>query len=129
MRGGQLRAATRSGEAVRVGQALGYELEKIGRFEAEQWAQASEGDPTALEAIEAQLTKGAKPSERDDVRRPSMAQDVMKGRRTEIEFINGYIAQKGAEIGVDAPHHLRITELVKQVERGEIDPSPSHLAD
>jgi len=117
------------GEAVRVGQALGYELEKIGRFEAEQWVQASEGDSTALEAIEAQLTKGAKPSERDDVRRPSMAQDVMKGRRTEIEFINGYIAQKGAEIGVGAPHHLRITELVKQVERGEIEPNPSHLAD
>jgi 2-dehydropantoate 2-reductase len=56
-----------------------------------------------------------------------MAQDVMKGRRTEIEFINGYIAAKGAEIGIPAPSHMRIPELVKAVERGELTPSPAAL--
>lgn len=115
------------GEAVRVGQALGYELEKIGKFEPEDLALAAEGDASKLEAIEAQLTKDAKPNPRDDIRRPSMAQDVLKGRRTEIEFINGYIAAKGAEIGIDAPSHSRITELVKAVERGELTPSPAVL--
>ncbi|MEA3218350.1 MAG: 2-dehydropantoate 2-reductase [Acidimicrobiia bacterium] len=115
------------GEAVRVGQALGYELEKIGRFEPEDLARASEGDPAALSLVEAELTKDAKPNPRDDIRRPSMAQDVMKGRRTEIEFINGYIAAKGAEIGIPAPSHMRIPELVKAVERGELTPSPAAL--
>ena len=115
------------GEAVRVGQALGYELERIGRFEPEDLARAAEGDGSALALVEAELTKASKPNPRDDIRRPSMAQDVMKGRRTEIEFINGYIADKGAEIGVEAPSHTKITEFVKAVERGELTPSPSVL--
>ena len=55
----------------------------------------------------------------------------MKGRRTEIEFINGYIAAKGAEIGVPAPANSRITELVTAVERGELERRvpPSSAAD
>ena len=56
-----------------------------------------------------------------------MAQDVLKGRRTEIDFINGYIAAKGAEIGVPAPANARITELVTAVERGQLTPSPALL--
>jgi 2-dehydropantoate 2-reductase len=115
------------GEAVRVGQALGYELERIGRFEPEDLALAAEGDPAALERVESEMLKDAKPNPRDDVRRPSMAQDVMKGRRTEIEFINGYIAAKGAEVGIAAPSHSRITDLVVGVERGELTPSPGLL--
>ncbi|MCC6437677.1 MAG: 2-dehydropantoate 2-reductase [Acidimicrobiales bacterium] len=117
-----------AGEAVRVGQALGFELEKIGRFEAEQYALAVEGDTAALAAIEESLIpKETTANPRDDIRRPSMAQDVLKGRRTEIEFINGYIAAKGAEIGIAAPSHVKLTELVKRVERGELTPSPALL--
>ena len=115
------------GEAVRVGQALGYQLERIGKFEPEDLARATEGDTDALDRVEAELTKEAKPNPRDEMRRPSMAQDVMKGRRTEIEFINGYIAAKGTEIGVPAPNHTRITELVTAIERGELTPAPATL--
>jgi 2-dehydropantoate 2-reductase len=46
-----------------------------------------------------------------------MAQDVLKGRRTEIEFINGHIAE-ASEIGVPAPANARITELVTGVSAG-----------
>ena len=49
-----------------------------------------------------------------------MAQDMAKGRRTEIEFMNGFIAEKGAEVGVAAPTHAMLTEVVMRVERGEI---------
>jgi len=31
---------------------------------------------------------------------------MLKGRRTEIDFINGLIAAKGAEVGVPASTHL-----------------------
>jgi len=116
-----------AGEAVRIGQALGYELEHIGKFPPETLALAAEGDAASLETVESQLTKDAKPNPRDDIRRPSMAQDVLKGRRTEIEFINGYIAAKGAEIGIDAPANRRITELVTGIERGRLTPSPALL--
>ena len=56
-----------------------------------------------------------------------MAQDILKGRRTEIEMMNGVIAAKGAEIGVPAPSHETLTALVLRLERGEIAPSPAHL--
>ena len=36
---------------------------------------------------------------RSDLARPSMGQDMLKGRRTEIDFINGVIAERGRAIG------------------------------
>jgi 2-dehydropantoate 2-reductase len=67
-------------------------------------------------------------SARDNIQRPSMAQDILKGRRTEIEQMNGLIARKGAEISVPAPSHEKLTAVVLKVERGEVRPSPSLLA-
>ena len=106
-----------AGEAVRVGQALGYQLEKIRGFEADVFARAAEGDAAALAQIEPTLIpqEGANP--RGAIQRPSMAQDMIKGRRTEIDAMNGYIAAKGAEIGVPAPNHAMLTEIVTRVER------------
>ncbi len=118
------------GEGVRVGQALGYQIEMIGKMEPETLARASEGDTLALAAVEAILTPStdSKPNPRADIQRPSMAQDILKGRRTEIEFMNGYIAERGGAIGVAAPSHARLTELVKQVARGELQAAPALLS-
>ena len=117
------------GEAVRVGQALGYHIEKIGKFEPETLAKASEGDKAALDEVEAILRPGSNtnPNPRADIQRPSMAQDIRKGRRTEIEFMNGYIADRGAYIGVPAPTHAKLTEIVKKVERKEVPAAPYAL--
>ena len=49
-----------------------------------------------------------------------MAQDVLKGRRTEIEFINGYIVDKGRMMGIPTPAHEKLVGLVRKLERGEI---------
>jgi 2-dehydropantoate 2-reductase len=117
------------GEAVRVGQALGYHIEKIGKMEPETLAKASEGDKTALDEIETIMRPGSNtnPNPRADIQRPSMAQDIRKGRRTEIEFMNGYIAERGTYIGVPAPTHAKLTEIVKKVERQEIKAAPALL--
>ena len=53
-----------------------------------------------------------------------MGQDILKGRRTETDFINGLVAQRGIEVGIDASLHARVNDLVKQVERGAAQPSP-----
>jgi 2-dehydropantoate 2-reductase len=103
------------GESVRVGQAMGFKLGKIGALEPEKLALASEGDGGALEEIEALMLAGTNAAARSDLQRPSMAQDMAKGRRTEIEFMNGFIAEKGAEVGVPAPTHAMLTEVVKRV--------------
>ena len=117
-----------AGEGVRVGQALGYQLEKIRGVEPEKLARAGEGDREALASVESVLIPKAGENPRADIQRPSMAQDILKGRRTEIEQMNGYIARKGTEAGVSAPSHVKLTELVLKIERGELKPSPSHLA-
>jgi 2-dehydropantoate 2-reductase len=114
-----------AGEGVRVGQALGYQLEKIRGVEPEAMARASEGDARALSEVEALIVPKAASNPRADIQRPSMAQDIRKGRRTEIDAMNGYIARKGAEAGVPAPSHATLAEIVTRVERGELKPSPS----
>jgi 2-dehydropantoate 2-reductase len=111
-------------QSVRVGQALGYSLERMLGMEPEVLARAGEGYKDALSEITDILLEGAK--KRADDQRPSMAQDIAKGRRTETDFINGYIAARGAEIGVDAALHGRMSDLVKRVERGAT-PAAAHL--
>jgi 2-dehydropantoate 2-reductase len=113
-------------EAVRVGRALGFQLEKMLGMEPEVLARAGEGHRDALTEITDVLMEGVK--RRSDDQRPSMAQDIAKGRRTETDYINGYVAARGAEIGVPAPTHARMNEAVKRVERGEAKPSPELIA-
>lgn len=115
------------GESVRVGQALGFRLGNIGALEPEKLALASEGNRRALDEIESQMLAGTSTAARSDLQRPSMAQDMAKGRRTEIEFMNGFIAEKGAEAGVPAPTHAMLTEVVKRVERGDIVADPANV--
>lgn len=115
------------GEAVRIGQALGYQLENIGKLPPEKLALASEGEPAALAEIEALMLAGTNSGARSNLQRPSMGQDMLKGRRTEIEFMNGFVAEKGAEIGRAAGAHVRLTELVQRIQRGELSPDPAHL--
>jgi 2-dehydropantoate 2-reductase len=114
------------GQAVRVGQALGFQLEKMVGMEAETLAQAGEGNRDALAEITDILIESTK--KRSDDQRPSMAQDIAKGRRTETDFINGFVAERGAGIGVPAPLHAKMNELVRRVERREVKPSPDLIA-
>ena len=113
-------------QAVRVGQALGYQLERMLGMEAETLARAGEGNRDALAEIVDTLLEGAK--KRSDEQRPSMAQDIAKGRRTETDFINGYVAAKGEEIRVPAETHGRMNAIVRRVERGEIRASPENIS-
>lgn len=115
------------GEAVRVGQALGYQLEGIGKLDPEKLALASEGNAAAMAEIEAMMIAGSNSGVRSDLQRPSMGQDMLKGRRTEIEFMNGFIAAKAAEIGRPAKAHEALTEIVKRVSRGELPARPENV--
>jgi 2-dehydropantoate 2-reductase len=89
----------------------------------EQLALASEGDAKALAEVEAIMVARTASNPRAGIQRPSMAQDMQKGRRTEIEFMNGYIAAKGKETGIPTPANLKLVDLVLRVQRGELKPS------
>jgi len=115
-----------AGEAAAIGRAQGYDLEKIGKFEADDWIAAANGDAAVREKIEVDMLAACE--NRSDDNRPSMGQDIAKGRRTEIDFINGFIADKGAEIGLAAPANRGLVTAVRAVERGELPPAPERLA-
>ena len=61
--------------------------------------------------------------------RPSMGQDMAKGRRTEIEYLNGFVAREGEQIGIQARANERLVEIVKKVERGELRQDPRHITE
>ena len=46
----------------------------------------------------------------------STAQDMMRGKRTEIDSLNGYISRRGAELGVSTPVNHALYALVKLAE-------------
>lgn len=113
-------------EAIRVGWALGYRLEKIAGVAAEKLVAAVDGDSEARAEVDADLDRQIEL--RSDDQRPSMGQDMRKGRRTEIELINGLIAAKGDETGVPTPVNKALVAAVKRVERGEAPASPEVVA-
>jgi 2-dehydropantoate 2-reductase len=115
------------GEAARIGQAQGYRLEDIAGQDAGKLIRASEGDKDALEEVEALMLALRNSQGRSEAQRPSMGQDMQKGRRTEIDFINGLIVDRGKALGLKTSTHEQLIAAVKQVELGKAPPSPELL--
>ena len=59
--------------------------------------------------------------------KPSMLQDFERGRKTEIDFINGYVVTLGDASGVPVRMNAAITGLVHQIERGVLQPTPDRM--
>jgi 2-dehydropantoate 2-reductase len=122
------RFSTRLGsEAIRVGQAHGYQLEEILHIEPETIARAGEGDEAAMRVCDEQRFKDAGRTAAGQ--KPSMGQDMEKGRRTEIEFLNGLVVREGEKVGIHARANAVLVDLVKRVEKGDLKPDPKHITE
>jgi 2-dehydropantoate 2-reductase len=108
-------------EAVRVGLAQGYQLEAIYKVAPERWLAAAADDGSVRGELEAEMEASA--ANRAETMRPSMGQDIFKGRRTEIDFINGLVVERGAEFGIATPVNLAMVDAVKRVEHGRVEAS------
>jgi 2-dehydropantoate 2-reductase len=49
----------------------------------------------------------------------STAQDLARGKRSEIDFLNGCVVRKGAELGIATPTNQALQVMVKLAERGK----------
>jgi 2-dehydropantoate 2-reductase len=56
-----------------------------------------------------------------------MLQDVMRGRRTEIDYLNGYVVEQGHRVGVKTPFNEMIVHLVHRHGVGTLKPSAENL--
>ena len=96
-------------------------------IDADLFARAGSGDDAAFRKLDQLTIEKSKRDTRSELQRPSMGQDMMKGRRTEIDFMNGFIIQKGQEIGMSAPVNSLVLDAVKRIERGEMTASPGNF--
>jgi 2-dehydropantoate 2-reductase len=88
---------------------------------------ATDNEPAAVAELDALILESTSGAARSDLQRPSMAQDIAKGRRTEIDYMNGYIAAKGEAAGISAPTHAALTRIVREVEAGRLEARPENL--
>jgi 2-dehydropantoate 2-reductase len=121
------------GEVVRVARYAGISVEPIWGIPAQEFAEAK--TEAALTAVKARMEEALKkiyltPEQAKKLgapSRPSLLQDVIKSRRTEVDYLNGQVVGKGEEVGVPTPMNRAIVELMREVEAGQIDPDPANL--
>ncbi|APX90483.1 hypothetical protein BV394_12710 [Brevirhabdus pacifica] len=108
-------------QTVRVGRALDYGLVDTA-YSFDALVAAEDGDTGAAAEIRAAMARIAGGRSADQ--RPSMAQDIRKGRRTETDAINGLVARRGQEMGIDCAPHEKVHRIIRRIERGELSPAP-----
>jgi 2-dehydropantoate 2-reductase len=109
-------------EAARVGLALGHRVPAFAGAPAERWAEADRRD--TFEALDRMLTP-ASPDGRSW--RASMAQDVAKGRPTEIDLMNGHVVAEGRRTDVATPVSAAVVEAMHEVEAGLRPAGPRNI--
>jgi 2-dehydropantoate 2-reductase len=108
-------------EVIRVGRAAGFEVEPPMGIAAQRYVDAAEG--RGLDEVEAEMGRDATSRAGG---RPSMLQDVMRGRRTEIDHLNGFVVDEGRRLGVKTPFNERVVEVYRA--RGaRFTPDPANL--
>ncbi len=109
-------------EVVRVGRASGYEIEPIYGITAQRFVDAVEG--RGLADVERDMAAGARHLSGG---RPSLLQDVLRGRRTEIDHLNGSVCAQGRRVGVPTPVNDAVVRAIHDHGVGRLKPDPKHL--
>jgi len=109
-------------ESAKVGLALGLKVPSFNGAAAEQWADAAR--PSTRESLDTMLRPKSTGSRNW---RASMAQDVIKGRPTEIEHMNGHVVAQGRQRGVSTPVSAVIVEVVREIQDGRRQPDPRNI--
>lgn len=57
----------------------------------------------------------------------SMLQSLERSRPTEIDYLNGYVVEQAAAVGIPTPVNAALVAIVKEIERGEYPFQPANL--
>ena len=106
-------------EGAQVGLGHGLNVVDLNGKPAKFWADADRGD-VFEELDDYMITRGGSTNWL-----ASMAQDVKKGRHSEIDFMNGLICSKGREVGIPTPFNDAIVEAMHDIDDGSLKPDPS----
>lgn len=106
-------------ESLEVGTTLGYRLEPLFGSSAEDFLGITD------EVLEKSLMTLLSHVGKEALN--CILQDHIKGRRSEVEYLNGLVVKKGQEANVPTPLNEAVSALTKQIEQGIIKPSLSNL--
>ena len=98
-------------ESLAIGSALGYRVEPIFGLRADEFAGSSDEIlMTTMKTLLSHISRG----------RTAPIHDHIKGRRSEMEFINGVVSRKGRELGIPTPANDAIVEIDRRINRREL---------
>jgi len=99
-----------------AGSADAWKVVETAVYEVLAVARAARIDPPGLEDPKTALAGALKIATQMAEALSSTAQDLNRGKRTEIDSLNGFIARRGAELGVPTPVNQAMYALVKLAE-------------
>jgi 2-dehydropantoate 2-reductase len=105
-------------EALNVGQKLGYTVEPIFGLKRED----IEGSNRLLETLLDKIVKDVGPHAKDAV-----LHDHLKGRYSEVDLINGLVADEGLRLKVHCPANKLVADLTNRIKNGELKPNPDNM--
>ncbi len=105
-------------EAMLLGEALGFDAEPIMGLTEEEMRQSNRLPEKLLDTLVGHIGPAA---------RDCILQDFLKGRRTEIEMINGLVVKESKKIGKSAPYNAAIVEIGAMISSGAIRPRPENI--
>ena len=61
--------------------------------------------------------------------RSSSLTSLLRGGRTEVDTLNGWIAQKGAELGIATPVNSAVVRIIREIEAGNRAITPKNISE
>jgi ketopantoate reductase len=99
---------------------LGYQIEPIFGMSAEEMMGAS--DEMLKRTL---LTLFTHIGQKKAIN--AFLQDLIKGRPTEVHQLNGLVVEKGRAAGIATPLNQGVTQIVQQIEAGQLGFGPENL--
>lgn len=103
-------------EGMRTAKKMGIKVPKYGKLLEYRLLMLM--DNPVYNGICELVVKAVSKAKYKDVK-PSTLQSLENGQKTEIDIMNGLISKFGKEYGVPTPVNDRLTEMIKEIERGE----------